>query len=178
MSKLKVFMFAATVNQFLGSNENPSTPDTNDLMPVILDVFAGKFPNTRVLSGTVAARANMVVGEAYKVKAVETGEVYKKDNGEEVPQYNFSVIGRPLSFEETFIAEKHYGEPQIVYVVPNKRLRDGSDGHTEGSRVITGENIDALIAKLSPEQKAEFDALGDDKTAQAEWLEANSEFIA
>lgn len=64
-------LFVGTVRSFTGSNEDPATPDKNGKMPVILNVVAGKAPNTRVLSGTVAERAGFEVGKSYLVASNE-----------------------------------------------------------------------------------------------------------
>lgn len=64
-------LFVGTVRQFNGSTEEPATPDKNGKMPVIINVVAGRAPNTRVLSGTVAERAGMQVGKSYLVNSTE-----------------------------------------------------------------------------------------------------------
>lgn len=177
MSKLKTFIFAATVKQFQGSNERPAEADKNDLMPVILDVIAGSCPNVRVLSGTVAARGGMAVGEGYLIKAVETGAVYEKEGSDEVvPQYNFSTMGRPLSIIDTFLAIEKLGEPRVVEVVRNTdedEAKDNGNGNTIGNRTVTAENFNPEV--LSKAHLKEWEALDSDE-ARAEWLEAHTEY--
>lgn len=64
-------LFIATVRPFNGSTESPAQPDKNGEMPVILNVVAGKAPNTRVLSGTVAKSAGFIAGKSYLVNSTE-----------------------------------------------------------------------------------------------------------
>ena len=61
----------ASINPFTGSDENPATADKNGEMPVILQVVAGKCPNKRVISGTVAKRAGLEVGNSYVISCTE-----------------------------------------------------------------------------------------------------------
>lgn len=64
-------LFVATARAFNGSTDNPAEPDKNGMMPIILNVVAGKAPNARVLSGTVAERAGFTVGKSYLTSSTE-----------------------------------------------------------------------------------------------------------
>lgn len=110
MSKLAV-TFVASVKMYNGSAEKPAVVDSGDKMPVILDVVAGKCPNKRVLSGTVADRAGMESGKAYLMKAEEIEE--DPENGR---QFRYSTI-KELGFSELLEAMSHFGAPQTIDVL-------------------------------------------------------------
>lgn len=102
---------AVTVNEFNGSAERPATADKNGEMPVILRVVAGKLPNRAlVLSGTVAKRAGLRVGQPALVQCTEgdTDEQYGR-------QFNVNKIA-DLSAFEIMQAEGHLGKPQVIDV--------------------------------------------------------------
>ena len=109
MSKLTV-TFVASVKLFNGSAERPAEEDKNGAMPVILDVVAGKCPNKRVLSGTVAERAGMESGKAYLMKAEEI------DSDEYGRQFRYSAI-KELSLSELLEALSHFGAPKLIEVL-------------------------------------------------------------
>lgn len=154
MSKLNV-TFVASVKNFNGSTERPAEEDKNGEMPVILDVVAGKCPNKRVLSGTVALRAGMEAGKAYLMKCEEI------DRDEYGRQFRFSTI-KELGFSELLEAISHFKSPEVIEVVDEAKTKSGQP-YPEGLDDATREMFDALTA---PKQDA--------------WLAdpANAQFVA
>ena len=120
MSKLAV-TFVASVKMYNGSAEKPAKEDKNGEMPVILDVVAGKCPNKRVLSGTVAERAGMESGKAYLMKAEEIDE--DPENGR---QFRYSTI-KELGFSELLEAMSHFGAPQTIDVLEPAETPKGAE---------------------------------------------------
>lgn len=152
MSKLTT-VFLGTVKAFQGSNERPAEDDKNGLSPVIIDVAAGECPNKRVLSGTVAARAGMVVGKAYLMKAEE------RDADEYGRQFSFATIAE-VNALEVLGAIAQFGKPRLIEVVENSpELTKSGQPYPKG---------------LDAEQKAEFEALSAKK--QDEWLVDHPEY--
>lgn len=154
MSRLTT-LFLATIKAFNGSTERPAEDDKNGLSPVLIDLVAGTCPNKRVLSGTVAARAGLVVGKAYLMKCEE------RDADEYGRQFNFSSI-MEVGAMEVLGAIAQFGTPKLIEV-------------TENSPELT-KNGQPYPKGLTPEQKEEFDSLTGKK--QDEWLVANPEFTA
>jgi len=85
-------MFIVNVGLFRGGSKGTATPDVNGKMPVILSPLndANLFPTNRVLSGTVAENAGLIVGNVYLVKVTHTG------NNSYGAQYQFERIGSEL----------------------------------------------------------------------------------
>jgi len=120
MAKLAV-TFVASVKMYNGSAEKPAKEDKNGEMPVILDVVAGKCPNKRVLSGTVADRAGMESGKAYLMKAEEIEE--DPENGRQFRYISFEDI----VFSELLEAMSHFGAPQTIDVLEPAKAGAGGD---------------------------------------------------
>jgi len=108
MSKVNT-LFVASVKSFNGSTERPAESDKNGIMPVILDVVAGSCPNKRVLSGTVAERADLTKGKAYLVKAEEI------EADEYGRQFRFTAV-KELDFSELLQATQHFGVAKMIDV--------------------------------------------------------------
>lgn len=104
-------IFVATARPFNGSTDNPAEADKNGKMPVILNVVAGKAPNARVLSGTVAERAGFAIGKSYLVSSTE---------GTPDPEYGrrftFDAV-KELDAMEILAGADKLGEAHIVEVV-------------------------------------------------------------
>ena len=85
-------MFIVNVGLFRGGSKGTATSDVNGKMPVILSPLndAHLFPTNRVLSGTVAENAGLIVGGVYLVKVTHTG------NNSYGAQYQFERIGSEL----------------------------------------------------------------------------------
>ena len=113
MSKLNT-MFVATVVAFMGTEENPASPDKNGKMPVLLNVVAGQCPSKRVIAGTVAERNNFETGKAYLFSATE-GE----SSMEHGRQFNFSAV-KEASLIEVVQAQQLMGPALIIDVVGNE----------------------------------------------------------
>lgn len=109
MSKVNT-LFVASIKSYNGSTDNPAKPDKNGIMPVILDVVAGSCPNKRVVSGTVAERADLTKGKTYLVKAEEIDT--DPDNGR---QFRFTAV-KELSFSELLEATQHFGVAKVINV--------------------------------------------------------------
>ena len=92
--------FLAKVSEFRGSNENPAQPDINGKMPVILDVLAGNCPRLRVISGTVAERGNLEVGNSYLFKWEE------REANDYGRQFNFTAVDQVTGMDIITISEK------------------------------------------------------------------------
>lgn len=87
--------FVCKVNQFNGSKDRPATTDINGFAPVILVSHNGVLPtNARVISGTVAQRAGLVVGNNYAITVTMTH--IDDQYGE---QYQYDVIGEVSTME-------------------------------------------------------------------------------
>lgn len=118
-------MFVATVVQFLGSNEDPAEPDTHGKMPVLLNVVAGKCPNARVLSGTVAERNGFVVGKCYltSVSETEPRDYEDEESGDTVTtrNFNYSAVAE-AGFSEILQAKKELGDPILVDVTSDRLI--------------------------------------------------------
>lgn len=98
-----------TVKQWLGSNDNPSTPDKNNKMPLFLKVLNGKYPNRNILSGTVAEREGFQVGKAYLASWVET-----EPDAEYGRQFQWTMV-KELTMVETIQSEM-IGKAEIFKV--------------------------------------------------------------
>ena len=61
-------MFLATVCKYNGNKENPAKPDSNDLMPVILEPLGGTCPKKRVIAGTIARNMGIEENQVYLFK--------------------------------------------------------------------------------------------------------------
>lgn len=70
------------------------TEDKNGLMPVMLNVLAGKAPNRNVISGTVADNEGIEKGKTYLIQVRETA----KDE-EFGRQFVFSKVAEPSTLE-------------------------------------------------------------------------------
>ena len=118
-------MFVATVVQFLGSNDDPATVDTNGKMPVLLNVVAGQCPNARVLSGTVAERNGFEVGKCYLTSVSETEpRDYKDEESDDIittRNFNYSAVA-PATFSEILQAKKELGAPVLIDVTSDREV--------------------------------------------------------
>lgn len=112
-SKFEATLFVASIKAFNGSNERPAEADENGHMPIIIDVVAGSCPNKRVLSGTVAMRAGMIIGKNYLCKAEEVDET---DYGR---QFRFSTVVQ-LGIKDLLGSIKLFGAPKLIEVVENE----------------------------------------------------------
>ena len=76
-------MFLATVCNYYGNKENPAKPDSNDLMPVILEPLGGTCPKKRVIVGTVARNMGIEENQVYLFKwtRLEDDEKYGSQVG-------------------------------------------------------------------------------------------------
>ena len=99
------------VKEFFGSKERPAKADTNELMPVILDIISGEYPTKRILSGTTAKLFGFEVGNVYLAKYEEKEE--DEDYGR---QFNWSVIMK-LSLEDVITHSMKFGAPQAIEVM-------------------------------------------------------------
>lgn len=112
-SKFQATLFVASIKAFNGSTERPSEPDENGHMPIILDVVAGSCPNKRVLAGTVAMRAGMVIGKNYLCKVEEIDET------EYGRQFRYATVVE-LGVPHLLSSIKVFGPPILVEVVENE----------------------------------------------------------
>lgn len=106
-------LFVATVKSFNGSNERPAEADEKGHMPIILDIVAGSCPNKRVLAGTVAMRAGMLVGKTYlcKVEEIATDKYGRQFRYGTVTELGVSGVLRSI---------KLFGPPTVIEVVENE----------------------------------------------------------
>jgi hypothetical protein len=158
MSKI-VELFIGSIKPFNGSTERPAEDDKNGLSPVLIDLVAGKCPNKRVLSGTVAARAGLQVGKAYLMKVEE------RDADEYGRQFNFNSV-MEVSAMDVFTAVEKFGNPKLIEI---EGVTNSPELTKSGAPYPKG---------LTPEQKEEFDALTAAK--QDAWLKdpANADYVA
>ncbi len=108
-------LFIGKVNQFYGGE-----PDVNGKNPVIIDVLAGKCPNKRVLSGTVAESIGLTVGKIYLMNVYEIEEDVTYGR-----QFRFNSLGELSVLDFLEIRDK-LGRPVLIDVT-NEVLDDLMD---------------------------------------------------
>ena len=109
MSKEVKELFIANVSKFIGSKERPAEEDKNGKMPVILNLIAGKCPDKRVLSGTIAENLGLETGNTYgmSVNEVEPDPEFGR-------RFNYTRLTSNLSMSEISAERKTLGTPQII----------------------------------------------------------------
>lgn len=104
-------IFVASAQPFTGPDSNPASADKNDKMPIILVGVAGKYPDKRVLSGTVAERAGFEPHNTYLV-SVQEGES-DKEYGR---QFTYTNLGK-MNMADIISAKKELGAASMVQTV-------------------------------------------------------------
>lgn len=104
-------IFVASVQPFTGTNDNPAQEDKNGKMPVVLVGVAGKYPDKRVLSGTVAERAGLEVHNTYLVSTQET-----EADAQYGRQFNFTNLGK-MNMADIISAKKELGAATMVNTI-------------------------------------------------------------
>lgn len=158
-------MIVVTVTPFSGT----STADKNGEFPVMLQLIAGRMPNRQVLSGTVAKRQGIEVGETYLMQVRERG--FDKVFG---PDYNFTRVKKLETGKDIIEASKELCEPFVVEVprpegfvdeytrkgdavegLRTKRIQEGnyipvglhsSTDHSTARKVVGGTSVDSESA--------------------------------
>ena len=102
-------MFLATVCNYYGNKENPAKPDSNDLMPVILEPLGGTCPKKRVIAGTVARNMGIEEKQAYLFKWTRL-----EDDEEYGSQFGFVAVTHIPDPIQVISASQSLGEPTIV----------------------------------------------------------------
>ena len=102
-------MFLATVCNYYGNKENPAKPDSNDLMPVILEPLGGTCPKKRVIAGTVARNMGIEEKQAYLFKWTRL-----EDDEEYGSQFGFVAVTHIADPIQVITASQSLGEPTIV----------------------------------------------------------------
>ena len=102
-------MFLATVCNYYGNKENPAKPDSNDLMPVILEPLGGTCPNKRVIAGTVARNMGIEEKQAYLFKWTRL-----EDHEEYGSQFGFVAVTHIADPIQVITASQSLGETTIV----------------------------------------------------------------
>ena len=102
-------MFLATVCNYYGNKENPAKPDSNDLMPVILEPLGGTCPKKRVIVGTVARNMGIEEKQVYLFKWTRL-----EDDEEYGSQFGFVAVTHLPDPLQVITASQSLGEPTIV----------------------------------------------------------------
>ena len=102
-------MFLATVCNYYGNKENPAKPDSNDLMPVILEPLGGTCPKKRVIVGTVARNMGIEENQVYLFKWTRL-----EDHEEYGSQFGFVAVTHIADPIQVISASQSLGEPTIV----------------------------------------------------------------
>ena len=102
-------MFLATVCNYYGNKENPAKPDSNDLMPVILEPLGGTCPNKRVLAGTVARNMNIEEKQVYLFKWTRL-----EDDEEYGSQFGFVAVTHLPDPLQVITASQSLGDSTII----------------------------------------------------------------
>lgn len=100
-------LVVVAAGSYNGSTERPAEADKNGKMPIYLNVLAGKAPNRTTISGTVAERANIEVGNSYLVQCKET-----EPDEEYGRQFNWNVVSK-LNVLEILQAKQTVGKVEI-----------------------------------------------------------------
>ena len=102
-------MFLATVCNYYGNKENPAKPDSNDLMPVILEPLGGTCPKKRVIVGTVARNMGIEENQVYLFKWTKL-----EDDEKHGSQFGFVAVTHLPDPLQVITASQSLGEPTIV----------------------------------------------------------------
>ena len=90
-----------------------SVADSNGMLPVILNIVAGKSPNRNVLSGTVASKAGFQPGKTYLAQVTETAPDEKYGR-----QFNWLVLKELAALEivdaQIKLGAAHMFEVEVV----------------------------------------------------------------
>ena len=105
-----------SVTPFSGSTDT----DKNGLESVMLQLIAGKMPNRNVLSGTVAHRLGIKVGETYLMNVREQGEDIEFGQ-----DFTFIKVKHLTEAEDIVRTSKELSPPVIV-IINKPDIYDGS----------------------------------------------------
>ena len=102
-------MFLATVCNYYGNKENPAKPDSNELMPVILEPLGGTCPKKRVLAGTIARNMGIEENQVYLFKWTRL-----EDNEDYGSQFGFVAVTHVQDSIQVITASQSLGDAIIV----------------------------------------------------------------
>ena len=102
-------MFLATVCNYYGNKENPAKPDSNDLMPVILEPLGGTCPKKRVVAGTVARNMGIEENQVYLFKWTRL-----EDHEEYGSQFGFVAVTHIADSIQVISASQSLGDSIII----------------------------------------------------------------
>ena len=102
-------MFLATVCNYYGNKENPAKPDSNDLMPVILEPLGGTCPKKRVIVGTVARNMGIEENQVYLFKWTRL-----EDHEEYGSQFGFVAVTHIADSIQVISASQSLGDSIII----------------------------------------------------------------
>ena len=103
---MKTSIFLATVSMY---NSNSATSDKNGLMPMLLDVVAGKCPKKRVLAGTIASNMGLEEGNTYLFKFTQL-----EDDTVHGSQYSFTKISPVTDVMQILSATTQLGDATLI----------------------------------------------------------------
>ena len=98
-------MFLATVCKYNGNKENPAKPDSNDLMPVILEPLGGTCPKKRVIAGTIARNMGIEENQVY---------LFKWTRLEDDEEYGFVAVTQVQDPIQVISASQSLGDSTII----------------------------------------------------------------
>jgi len=152
MKNLFSQLFLATVALFEGPIDMPSEPDKHGKMPVILNLVAGLCPDKRVIAGTVAERAGLIVGQCHLIQVTERPPTDDEIADGYGRQFNFTVVKADLGFSEILQGQKEFGPARLVVVT------EGAEDTSEEDAKVQAK-ADKKAAKKAAKKLAKKTAL-------------------